>query len=156
MSKTATWGTPGSTCSHPRMPCNAPGLWSGAKGDNFSISANACSSSFTGWEYFSPPCTMRWPTASISEICFRQPPFAGSVSAPHAKRTAAVWSGASQGLCFSEKPSVEKVKSALPMPMRSTWPLANIFSLSISKSMNFSDELPALTTRTLRMAVDIR
>ena len=48
-------------------------MWSGASGTHFWMSFFAAAVIFAGAENLSPPCTTRWPIASISARLFTTP-----------------------------------------------------------------------------------
>src|SRR5918997_2909421 len=127
VSNTATWGTSNS----PRaawMPATAPGLCSGASGISSEISAITASVMITGSEKSGPPCTTRWPTARNPTVSRSMP---ASVRAAFISVMAALWSATPPG-----------------SPIRSTSPLASTPPPSGTSSWYFSDEDPALSTRT--------
>src|SRR5918997_3767838 len=127
VSNTATWGTSNS----PRaawMPATAPGLCSGASGISSEISAITASVMITGSEKSGPPCTTRWPTARNPTESRSMP---ASVRAAFISVMAALWSA-----------------TPLGSPIRSTSPLASTSPPSGTSSWYFSDEDPALSTRT--------
>ena len=66
VSKTATCGTSGRSVARRAVARTLGGLWSGARSKQSSIARSTSSSIRTEGVKRSPPCTTRWPTASIS------------------------------------------------------------------------------------------
>ncbi len=127
VSNTATCGTSNSDRAA-WMPATAPGLCSGASGIRSEISATTASEMITGSEKSGPPWTTRWPTARSPAEARSMP---ASTSAVDISLIAAVWSAAPP-----------------PSPIRSTSPLASTSPVSGTSSWYFSEEDPALSTRT--------
>ena len=92
VSNTATMGTPGITAWQALMPVMLAGLWRGARGLHSSMVAMTSSVMRTDLANFSPPCTTRWPTASIS---FMEPmtPLSASTRAFSTAWMASEWVG---------------------------------------------------------------
>jgi hypothetical protein len=65
VSNTATWATVGHVARAASMPARFAGLWSGASGTSSRITSTTWSSMWAGSENTAPPCTTRWPIASI-------------------------------------------------------------------------------------------
>ena len=127
-----------------RMPRILAGLCSGANALHSSISLITFSSINTDEENFSPPCTTRWPMASISSRDFSIP-CSGATKASRTVFIATEWSGMSTDFSsFSPFTLIEKIPSS---PILSHWPEALTSSDSESISWYFKDELPQFTTR---------
>ena len=130
------------------MPNRLGGLCKGAISQQALMPCNTSPVISTLSAKRSPPCTTRWPTASISDISFITP-YSLWVKALRTILMPTTWSGISSfksmvyfptGVCFKVDPS---------MPMRSTSPLAITFSPSILISWYLMEELPQFTTNTI-------
>ena len=147
MSKTPTFGTPGNIFRQALTPPRFGGMCSGPNFTSFSHFARLFASITAESLNTSAPWRMRWPIASIS-LSEATTPFSGSDIAATTAFSAAAWSGASTDLGIFSPPAFWYTSRLPGMPMRSTIPLQSIFSPFMSKSMYFSEDDPAFTTRT--------
>ena len=146
VSNTPTIGTPGISSWHTRIPIKFAGLWSGASSLHSSTFANTSSFNTTDWANFSPPCTTRCPTASISERLFTAPVF-GFTSASSTIWIPSLWVGIGASVISLSWPA--SWYTNLPsIPILSQSPLASTASVSELISWYFKEELPQLITNT--------
>ncbi len=75
---------------HASTPTRLAGLWSGARSLHSVMASMTSSVMTTEPVNFSPPCTSRCPTTSISEKSFSTPR-CGSTSMPKSVFTASLW-----------------------------------------------------------------
>ena len=141
VSKIATCGTLGSARCAPRMPAMPGGLCSGASGDNTSRVSITASSMSIVLVNLSPPCTVRWPTATTSA---RAGPRASNMSTIAV--SARVWLLNSSLAMYSAPPTLW-VSTPSARPMRSIRPDASTPSLSASMTWYLIELEPALSSR---------
>ncbi len=146
VSNTATMGLPGIWVRQASMPMSAALLCRGANSANSSILAMTSSSMTTERSKYLPPCTTRCPMASMSSR-ESMALFGPEVSASSTTAMAALWSsmGSSMTSSLSSMPCLWKASAE---PTRSQMPLASTSWVSTLTSWYFSDEEPALITRT--------
>ena len=94
VSNTPAIGTEGINSMQALIPMRFAGLWSGARSLHSSIPFNTSSVSTVELANFSPPCTTRCPTASISERLFKAPVLS-LISVSKTIWTACLWVGIS-------------------------------------------------------------
>ena len=125
------------------MPSMFAGLCSGASGTSSRISASTSSSTTVGPEKRSPPCTTRCPTANGASV---SPPVRSNAAST--RSSAAAWSGIFPCSVSGSPAGVRWVSEPASSPIRSTSPDAHTVRPSMSISWYFSDDDPALSTRT--------
>ncbi len=147
VSNTPACGTPApKTFCALRMPITCGGLCSGASLDKSSMVRIISSVTRTLLLNFSPPCTTRWPMASISSLLATTAPSPSVIIFSMALKASA-WVGSSS---FSSKVLSFALCTRVPpsMPMRSHRPLHITVSVSMSSSWYFSEDDPQLITNT--------
>ena len=128
------------------MPAMFAGLCSGASVTSSRISSSTSSSTTVGPEKRSPPCTTRCPTANGASV---SPPVRSNAAST--RSSAAAWSGIFPDSVSGSAPAARCSSRPSSSPIRSTRPDAQTRSpapSARSRSWYFSDDDPALSTRT--------
>ena len=124
VSKVTTCGTSGRTCEMAWIPSRCAGLCSGAKSQQISIFFRTSSLTSVLPEKKSAPCTIRWPTASMSSK-LESTPCSGSTRASSTSFMPTLWSGMGCVTVYGALPVGLWVRQPSGRPIFSTSPLAS-------------------------------
>ena len=119
-------GRPGAGCGRPLRPRRLWGLWSGARTTHSSIIASTSGVTSTEDANFSPPCTTRWPTASISLTLLRTPCSGWTRTLQDALDRGAVLEDLRRSPGTACGPATSRVRRESDRPIFSTAPRASV------------------------------
>ncbi len=153
VSKTATCGTSGNAAMADSRPATVAGLCSGASGISSRMTSMTSAVTIVGSLNWSAPWTARWPTPASSPTSDTAPVRSkAAVSAWNASPWSAIVAVEVDSTRSASAPPRMRVRCVTgdsSSPIRSTSPVAQTTSDSVSTSWYFSDDEPAFTTRTI-------
>ena len=148
VSKTATCGVFGSSSRSRSMQASALGLCSGASSSHRASLARASSSTRVASQKYSPPATMRLPTASMASRVSMGEPGLLTITCNSSRRQPGTERPSTGTAAFSKSGANEMFMKACGVPTFSARHFMSEALPSVWMSWALREELPAFTTST--------